>query len=137
MIPDLRRKLVSILGANPAGTDAQLLEHARHVVRERTTYKALYEARPAHTVTWGQVELGQMVVAERGPDAGLAVWMIAGRQRGDLGNGTDVLKMLFVRLIEPTEMPEVLWMDKKADDPVTVLDLPGVGNGTRALGELA
>lgn len=133
MIPDLRRKLVSILRADAACTDAQLLEAARARMKAHDTYRDLHRQRPAHTVTWGEVQLGQMVVAERGPDAGLAVWMIAGRARDEFG---DNLRLLFVRIVEPTEDPEILWMDKSAGDPVTVLDLPGMGDGTKALGEL-
>ena len=131
MIPDLRRKLVSILGAPETATDAQLIEHARAVCRERDTYRDLYQQRPAYTCTWGDVQLGQMVVAERGPDAGLAVWMIAGRQ-----NMGEELKLLFVRLIGPAEDMEIRWMDKVRTDEVTVLDMPPVGHGTAALGEL-
>lgn len=133
MIPDLRRKLISILRADAACTDAQLLETARARMKAHDTYRDLHRRRPAHTVTWEQVQLGQMVVAERGPDAGLAVWMIAGRARDELG---DDLRLLFVRIIEPTENPEIMWMDKRRGDPVTVLDLPGMGDGTKALGEL-
>ncbi len=132
MIPDLRRKLVSILGADDTCTDAQLLEHARHVRRERDTFRDLHRNRPAYTCTWADVQLGQMVVAERGPDAGLAVWMISGRQV----LGDDMLKLLFVKLIGPAEDMEIRWLDKRAADSVTVLDMAPVGHGTAALGEL-
>ena len=129
MIPDLRRKLVSILGADEACTDAQLIEHARNVRKQRDSYKDAYERRPAYDTTWEHVELGQMVVTKHGPDAGVAAWMIAGRQ----SSGEDTVKLLFVRLIEPTEMPEIMWLDKHLHDPVTVLNMGTVGHGTQAL----
>ena len=132
MIPDLRRKLISILGADEDCTDAQLIEHARAVRRERDTYRDLYERQPSRTVTWDEVGISQMVVAKRGPDKGLAVWMIAGRQN----MGTDTLKFLFVKLIGPTEDVEIRWEDKLRTDLVTVLDMPPLGHGTAALGEL-
>ena len=131
-IPDLRRKLVSILAADEGCTDAQLLEVARLRMKERQVYKDLHAQRPAYTSTWAHVQLGQMVVTERGSDAGLAVWMLAGRQR----DGSEVDKMLFVKIIDPKDEPEVMWLDKKREDTVTVLDLPGMGHGTQALGEL-
>lgn len=131
-ILDLRRRLVAILEADPDCTDSQLLETTRARMKERRTYKQLYEQRPAHTATWNEIRLGQMVVAERGPDSGLAVWMIAGRQEQD----SVTVKLLFVRIIDPTENPEIMWLTKSKKDTVTVLDLPGVGDGTAALGEL-
>lgn len=133
MIPDLRRKLISILRADEGCTDAQLLEAARARMKAHDIYRDLHKQRPAHTVTWDEVQLGQMVVAEHGPDAGLAVWMVSGRARDELG---DDLRLLFVRIIAPTEDPEILWLDKRRSDLVTVLDLPGVGDGTKALGAL-
>lgn len=129
MIPDLRRKLISIWGGDEACTDAQLLEFHRAKRKSYDFYKDAYERRPAYDTTWEHVELGQTVVAKHGPDAGVAAWMIAGKQ----SSGEDTVKLLFVRLIEPTEMPEIMWLDKRQGDPVTVLNMGPVGHGTAAL----
>ena len=129
MIPDLRRKLISIWGGDETCTDAQLLEFHRAKRKAHDFYRDAYESRPAYDTTWEHVELGQMVVTRHGPDAGVAAWMIAGRQ----SSGEDTVKLLFVRLIEPTEMPEIMWLDKHLHDPVTVLNMGTVGHGTAAL----
>jgi hypothetical protein len=131
MIPDLRRKLLSILGADPDCTDAQLVERARYVRKSEATYKALHKMRPPHETTWGKVDIGEFVQAERGKDKDLAVWMVCGVRPHE-----EEVEVLLFRLVGPERAEDSLWITKRRSDPATVLGPVPQGAGAAALAEL-
>jgi hypothetical protein len=84
-IPDFRRKLISKLRAPEDCTDAQLIQHAAHVVIQRDTYRDLLtRSRTAVRKPWAAVGIGDMVVAKNGD-----VWTVHGRTPGE-GEDTDI-----------------------------------------------
>jgi len=86
MIPDLRRKLVSALGADEDCTDAQLVTHAKHVTTVNATlWDLLSRSRTPVHKPWAAVGIGEYVL-ERGNSA---IWTVVGRDPGQ-GEDTEI-----------------------------------------------
>lgn len=109
MIPDLRRKLISVLHGDPDCTDAQLLALARGLVVERDTYRdACARNWGPMSRPWSAIKVGNLVLA-RGEEP--SVWVLVGREVGEDG--------IAVRLIGPDGGTRQWTM--RPDDTATVL----------------
>lgn len=85
MISDLRAKLRSSLGLDPATKDNHILTAVDNLIRQRNTYRDLLaRSRTAVRKPWAAVDIGDMVVARDGD-----VWTVHDRIPGE-GEDTDI-----------------------------------------------
>jgi hypothetical protein len=124
-INDLRRRLVSKLRAPEDCTDAQLIQHAAHVVIERDTYRDLLtRSRTAVRKPWAAVGIGDMVVERNTAD----VWTVHGRTPGE-GEDTDITFKVTSPSGESREWP------MRPADEVTVFECSPIAGAFEALEE--
>lgn len=122
MIPDLRRRLISKLRAPEDCTDAQLIQHAAHVVIERDTYRDLLtRSRTAVRKPWAAVGIGDMVVERESTD----VWTV---RRRDPGEDEIVFKMTSL-------MGESRTWTMRPSDEVSVFECTPIAGAFEALEE--
>ena len=120
MIPDLRRKLISILETDEHCTDHQLLERARYVMRVNATlWELLSRSRTPIRKPWAAVGIGEYVL-ER--ESG-ALWTVVGRLVGE-----DEIEF---RMHGPNGEHRT-WTMRRSDE-VAVLESSPLANGAEIL----
>lgn len=123
MIADLRRKLVSVLGADEDCTDHQLIEHARHIVKVNAAlWELLSRSRTPVRKPWAAVGIGEYVVERESGN----LWTVTGRFPGD-GEDTDIR---FTMVSPSGESRD--WVMRRADE-VTVFEPSPLANGAELL----